>query len=372
MSDPSYWPPATTPTPTPTPTPPSLTRQLLVVGLVVLVAAYALAAFFTRGVWADPPPKEGTRATFTASETDGSAPSPDALSKTKQILQRRVDDLGGSPSDVVADGATFTVTVPAPDHDVRSLAEHGEQLYVRPVIYAIKSQEPPAGVPSNAPTSTDAQRITDEKALRQSTEHGIQMLAIQFQATRCNKPDDLAGHDDPNLPLVTCSQDGTEVYLLDKAIISGEQVDDATSYKDGASGQFLIDLTFNQDAAKRWADFTTHNVGRQAAFTVDTGVVSAPTCQEPVTSGRTQVSGNFTRDSARDLASTLQRGALPLALTTKSSESTTVPGKAPLMAPRIALLVSGIAVVIAVVLGVLYLVRGRVQPIPQQPVVTGH
>jgi protein-export membrane protein SecD len=198
------------------------------------------------------------------------------------------------------------------------------------------------------------------------------MLAIQFQATRCNKPDDLAGHDDPNLPLVTCSQDGTEVYLLDKAIISGEQVDDATSYKDGASGQFLIDLTFNQDAAKRWADFTTHNVGRQAAFTVDTGVVSAPTCQEPITSGRTQVSGNFTRDSARDLASTLQRGALPLALTTKASESTTVPGKAPLMAPRIALLVSGIAVVIAVVLGVLYLVRGRVQPIPQQPVVTGH
>ena len=82
---------------------------------------------------------------------------------------------------------------------------------------------PPAG---EAPL---AQRIADEKELRQSTDQQIQILALQFQATRCGEDDVLAGNDDPNLPLVTCSQDGKEVYLLDKSIISGEQIENASS-----------------------------------------------------------------------------------------------------------------------------------------------
>lgn len=362
MSEPTpYWPPATPPPPRPS----SLARQLLVVGMVVLVAAYALVAFITRGVWEDPKPQNSIRATFTASGSDGSAPSSDALSKTKEILQKRVDDNGGAPSDVVADGNTFTVTVPAPNDDVRDLAEQGEQLYVRPVIHAIPSQTPPTGAPPpSQPPADAAQRIIDEKALRQSTEQQVQVLAMQFQATRCDKPDDLAGHDDPKLPLVTCSQDGGTVYLLDKSIISGEQIDNATSGKDEAGGQYLIDLVFNHDATERWANFTAANVGSQTAFTVDTRVVSAPVIREAIRGGRTQVSGNFSRDSARDLAFALQRGVLPLSLTFKSSEPTTVAAKAPSMAPRIALIAAGIVVVLAVLLGVLILVRRRSQPIP--------
>ena len=50
-----------------------------------------------------------------------------------------------------------------------------------------------------------SERIADEKQLRQSTDQQIQILALQFQATRCNDDDVLAGNDDPNLPLVTCS-----------------------------------------------------------------------------------------------------------------------------------------------------------------------
>ena len=71
---------------------------------------------------------------------------------------------------------------------------------------------PQAPPPSPAPPKPDekkdlAQRIADQKKWRQSTEGQIQYLALQIQATQCNEDDILAGNDDPNLPLVTCSTD---------------------------------------------------------------------------------------------------------------------------------------------------------------------
>ena len=136
---------------------------------------------------------------------------------------------------------------------------------------------PPTPNPEDLPLS---QRIADEKQLRQSTDQQIQILALQFQATRCDEDDVLAGNDDPNLPLVTCSTDGKQVYLLDKSIISGEQIENATSGLDQQQGQYVVDLQFKSDAAKVWADFTAANVGTQTAFVLDSKVVSAPTIQE--------------------------------------------------------------------------------------------
>ena len=95
--------------------------------------------------------------------------------------------------------------------------------------------------PAAADKQTLAQRIADEKQLRQSTDQQIQILALQFQATRCNDEDVLAGNDDPNLPLVTCSQDGKQVYLLDKAIIKGEQIKNADSGLDQQRGEYVVD-----------------------------------------------------------------------------------------------------------------------------------
>ena len=146
--------------------------------------------------------------------------------------------------------------------------------------------------------SRSAQRIADEKELRQSTDQQIQILALQFQATRCGEDDVLAGNDDPNLPLVTCSQDGNEVYLLDKSIISGEQIENASSGLDQQHGEYVVDLQFKSDATKIWADFTAANVGTQTAFVLDSKVVSAPEIREPIPGGRTQITGQFT-DSTR-------------------------------------------------------------------------
>lgn len=197
-----------------------------------------------------------------------------------------------------------------------------------------------------------AKRIADEKQLRQSTDPSIQLLALQFQATRCGEDDVLAGNDDPNLPLITCSTDGQTVYLLNKSIISGEQIKDATSGLDQQRGIYVVDLEFKDDAANTWADFTAANVGTQTAFTLDSRVVSAPEIQEAIPGGRTQITGQFTADSAKELANVLKYGSLPLSF--ESSEAETVSATLGLTSLRAGLIAGAIGLALVLLYSLIY------------------
>ncbi|MGH3637489.1 MAG: protein translocase subunit SecD [Mycobacterium sp.] len=212
----------------------------------------------------------------------------------------------------------------------------------------------PGPGPSPAPNKPGdlAQRISDEKALRQSADQQIQLLALQFQATRCNDEDVLAGNDDPNLPLVTCSQDHKEVYLLDKSIISGEQIESASSGLDQQRGEYVVDLQFKSQGADIWANYTAANVGTQTAFTLDSQVVSAPAINEAIPGGRTQITGNFTQDSARDLANVLKYGSLPLSF--ESSEAETVSATLGLTSLRAGLIAGGVGLALVLLYSLLY------------------
>jgi preprotein translocase subunit SecD len=197
-----------------------------------------------------------------------------------------------------------------------------------------------------------AQRIADEKALRQSTEQQIQILALQFQATRCNDDDVLAGNDDPNLPLVTCSTDHTQVYLLDKSIISGEQIKNASSGMDTQRGEYVVQVEFKPDAANTWADFTASHVGTQTAFTLDSQVVSAPQIEEAIPGGNTQITGQFNAERAKELANVLKYGSLPLSF--ESSEAETVSATLGLTSLRAGLIAGAIGLALVLVYSLLY------------------
>ena len=214
-------------------------------------------------------------------------------------------------------------------------------------------QTPPPGRPGVPNPRADlAQRIDDEKALRQSADQQIQILALQFQATRCNDEDVLAGNDDPTKPLVTCSQDHKQVYLLAPSIISGEQIAGATSGLDQQRGEYIVDLEFKSEGAAVWADFTAANVGTQTAFTLDSQVVSAPAINEAIPGGRTQITGQFTNDSARELANVLKYGSLPLSF--ESSEAETVSATLGLTSLRAGLIAGGVGLALVLVYSLLY------------------
>ncbi|OBB44908.1 protein translocase subunit SecD [Mycobacterium sp. 852002-51961_SCH5331710] len=222
------------------------------------------------------------------------------------------------------------------------------------------SPSPAPGSPAPSPTQTKppspedvplAQRIADEKQLRQSTDQQIQILALQFQATRCNEDDVLAGNDDPNLPLITCGRDGN-VYLLDKSIINGEQIEDATSGLDQQRGEYVVNLQFKGEGAKTWADFTAANVGTQTAFVLDSKVMSAPEIREAIPGGRTQISGQFTQQTARELANVLKYGSLPLSF--ESSEAETVSATLGLSSLRAGLIAGAVGLALVLIYSLLY------------------
>ncbi|MGE2713663.1 protein translocase subunit SecD [Mycolicibacterium litorale] len=220
---------------------------------------------------------------------------------------------------------------------------------------------PPApgapATPTPAPGATGeradlAQRIADEKQLRQSNDPSIQLLALQFQATRCGEDDVLAGNDDPNLPLITCSTDGQTVYLLNKSIINGEQIANASSGLDNQRGEYIVDLEFKSDAAQIWADFTAANVGTQTAFTLDSRVVSAPEIQEAIPGGQTQITGRFTQQTATELANVLKYGSLPLSF--ESSEAETVSATLGLASLKAGLIAGAVGLAAVLLYSLLY------------------
>jgi preprotein translocase subunit SecD len=199
-----------------------------------------------------------------------------------------------------------------------------------------------------------AGRIQFEKQLRQNTNSNIlKFLAVPYMAERCGQEDDiLAGNDDPNLPLVTCSQDGATVYVLDKSIISGEDIKNATSGMDPQSGQNVVDLEFTGGAVDTWADFTAANIGTQTAFVLDSQVVSAPQIRQAIPGGRTQITGNFTVNEARELANVLKYGSLPLSF--ESSEAETVSATLGLSSLRAGLIAGAVGLALTLLYALLY------------------
>ena len=215
---------------------------------------------------------------------------------------------------------------------------------------------PPADQPAPPDPRKDlADRIAYEKKWRQSTRQGIQFLALQFQATRCDKEDILAGNDDPNLPLVTCSTDHKVAYLLAPSIISGDQIENATSGMNQRGIGYVVDLQFKPAGANTWADFTAAHIGTQTAFTLDSQVVSAPLIQEAIPGGRTQITGGdppFTAATARQLANVLKYGSLPLSF--QSSEAQTVSATLGLTSLRAGLIAGSIGLVLVLLYSLLY------------------
>ena len=105
------------------------------------------------------------------------------------------------------------------------------------------------------------------------------------------------------------------LYVVKKKIeVSGADLTDARAATDGNTGQWVVSFEFNSNGARRFAQTTTANVNKPFAIVLDNKVISAPAIREPITGGRGQISGNYTAQTASDLAVLLRAGALPAPL----------------------------------------------------------
>ncbi|MBU4557010.1 MAG: protein translocase subunit SecD, partial [Actinobacteria bacterium] len=99
-----------------------------------------------------------------------------------------------------------------------------------------------------------------------------------------------------------------------KSFMTGAVVKSASVAQDPTTGKIEVNVTMNADGARTWGDYTTANVGKQIAIVLDGVVKSAPVVNEPILGGQTAISGTFTPDEAKALATVLQTGALPVKL----------------------------------------------------------
>ena len=142
------------------------------------------------------------------------------------------------------------------------------------------------------------------------------------------------------------------MYLLDKSIISGEQIKNASSGMNNQSGEYVVQVEFKPDAASIWADFTASHVGTQTAFVLDSQVVSAPQIQEAIPGGNTQITGQFNAQTAKELANVLKYGSLPLSF--ESSEAETVSATLGLTSLRAGLIAGAIGLALVLLYSLLY------------------
>jgi preprotein translocase subunit SecD len=105
-------------------------------------------------------------------------------------------------------------------------------------------------------------------------------------------------------------------YLLEKRVlVSGADLTDAQPGFDSRTSEPIVSFRFNTSGARKFAQVTQENVGKPFAIVLDNQVISAPVIREPILGGSGQISGNFTVQSANDLAILLRAGALPAPLT---------------------------------------------------------
>jgi preprotein translocase subunit SecD len=138
-------------------------------------------------------------------------------------------------------------------------------------------------------------------------------------------------------------------------MISGDQLTDARQGFDQQTNAAQVLINFNSQGGARFARVTQQNVNKPFAIILDNSVISAPNINEPILGGTASISGNFTVDSANQLAIALRSGKLPVDL--KIIEESTIRAELGQDSIRAGILASAVAV--ALVVAFMFVTYGR-------------
>ena len=94
--------------------------------------------------------------------------------------------------------------------------------------------------------------------------------------------------------------------------LGGDVVTDANAdfMQQAGRTEQMVNMVMNAEGAKEWARLTKENIGHQIAIVLDEMVYSAPRVNDEITGGRSQITGNFTPEEAKDLANVLKSGKM--------------------------------------------------------------
>ncbi len=94
-------------------------------------------------------------------------------------------------------------------------------------------------------------------------------------------------------------------------VMTGDQLSDVGVTTDQL-GKYIITFALKPEGAQIFKDFTSANVGKYLAIVLDKTIISAPVINDAITEGEGIIQGNFTYETANELAIQMRYGALPI------------------------------------------------------------
>ncbi len=193
----------------------------------------------------------------------------DALSRSIEIVRRRIDALGTKEPSIQSQGGKYILIqlpgVDNPEH-IKELIGQTAKMTFHLVNENVSAEQIASG---RAPAGTEL------------------------------------------LPYMDAPEQLVPVYS--RVEVSGESLKDSQADFD-QNNMPVVTTVFDATGARRFAKLTTEHVNERFAIVLDGKVLSAPSIREPIPGGRGQISGGFTLQGAKDLAVLLRSGALPAPL----------------------------------------------------------
>ena len=193
----------------------------------------------------------------------------DALSRSIEIVRRRIDALGTKEPSIQSQGGKYILVQLPGVNDPERIKELIGQT--AKMTFHLVNED-----------------ITQEQLASGHAPKGTEFLPLM------DMPDQL-------------------IPVYSHVEVSGESLKDSQAEFDQNSMP-VVTTVFDAAGARKFARLTTDHVNERFAIVLDDMVLSAPTIREPIPGGRGQISGGFTLQGAKDLAVLLRSGALPAPL----------------------------------------------------------
>ena len=251
---------------------------------VLIVIGGAVALILTKPVRLGLDLRGGTQIVLEAQGTSEQPVDDDAVTRTLEVLRRRVDQLGVSEP---------------------TLQRSGDR---RIIIELPGVADPEAALEVIGRTA-------------QLTFHRV----LGEDAGNENNDGQNKGGNDGEGPITLTDEDGQPVRLSQPQL-TGDAVSDARAELDPNFGTaWQVAISFRDDGAEQWAQLTgqaacepSGSPARRIAIVLDENILSSPQvdpsiqCNEGITGGDTVITGDFGEDEAKDLAVLIRAGALPV------------------------------------------------------------
>jgi SecD/SecF fusion protein len=302
-------------------------KLLALLALAVMVGAILASILIDPKLGLDL--RGGTQIVLEAKDSPTVKADAESTQRALEVLRRRVDALGVAEPTLVRSGERRIVVELPGLQDPREAAEvvgRTAQLSFHPVTGPGDPSQPsegPDGQATGQPTSTSSPTSTASPTATASPS-----AAPTSTGAATGSPTDGATAEGQAGERQVLDEDGAPIRI-GPAALTGEGVKGAEAGTDPQQGLgWFVTVDFTGDGGRAWGKLTAEascaapgDPKRRVAILLDNEVISSPqvspeiACGQGIPGGSTQITGNFTAESAGDLAALVKGGALPVPVT---------------------------------------------------------